>query len=282
MDNPIVSYIKGNLEYFTEESKRLADKGVLQEYWSLASRFLEVERKLGTSDHETAMRILAEDFIRARSAVVRDWNETWHSFFRWRAESKERDREQRQSQDELERILAEMEALTLKDDAIHSEAAAALNAHLKSVLEVARATVETPPIRFSGLPRALLLIDLRAFSVYLRYLLARCAFLFLRHSFIVFVLVFVCGTLYSKSAAALASLAAEHVAALSGRIAFIVFAAAVAKRYLLDPRLKRLQVKLESRWLTRLALKLHSALTLELTSRTARRRQTEKHPVGMG
>jgi len=36
MDNPIISYIQQNLQCFTEESTRLSDIGVLQEYWSLA------------------------------------------------------------------------------------------------------------------------------------------------------------------------------------------------------------------------------------------------------
>jgi hypothetical protein len=279
MDNPITSYIQGNLEYFTEESKRLSDKGVLQEYWSMASRFLDVERKLGTSDHEAAAKILAEDFVRARSAVVQDWKETWRSYFRWRTESKDWDRKQRKTQDESKRILADMEAMALERETSDPEAVAALNAQLHRVIEAARAVVDQPPLRLSALPRAALLIDLRTFSIYVNYLLARFAFLFLKHSFIVVVVVFACGTLYSKVAAELVNILAAHVLGLKGNIAILLFAAAVAKKYLLDPRLKRLQFKLESRWLSRLAVKLHSALTLELTSRTARRESAVQEPA---
>lgn len=276
MSDPISSYIKENMEYFAGESKRLLDKGVLVEYWTLASRFLDVEQKLGTRDHEAALNMLAEDFVRARSAVLRDWSETWRSFFRWRSEIKRQDRMRHQSQEELKKILADMEGLALKNDASRSGAVAELNAHLESVMAIARESIGAPSNNFSGLPRAILLMDLRAFSIYLRYLLARCIFLLLRHSFIIFILVFVCGTLYSKGVAMLAEFAAQHVNTLAGKVALVVFVAAIAKRYLIDPWLKRLQIKIESRWLSKLALKLHFALVLELTSRTARRQPAEE------
>lgn len=269
-DNPITKFMLERIEDFSAECKRLRDKSPLIEYKALIDRFRLIVTKLGGLEHEVALAALNEEF-RAASCESRDaWRGIWRKFREHRQRARILDEEYKARQREGAQLLADLEKSCekLNDDFPEQ------NVSFRSCIDAAKAADDLD-LNMGSMWRSgswqFLLIDLYAFSVYVRYHFAKATFFLFRHSFIAVTSIVIFGFGMSFVMRGTSNTLSE----LHPQWPWLGAAVAVfgywMKKYYIDPKIRKLQTKLETRRLSPLAFHLHLARTMALYSRTASR-----------
>lgn len=269
-EHPIFEVIRVNFEIFKEEGIRLKDKQPIKDYRALAERWLSVRFKLGTFEHETALYELKQDFKLARNDATEALKKIWLAFRERRAQDKNSKRTIDKFQAETKDLLKEMEEWAIKAEGRNYAATSSRVSSMKALAEASEAIKKTHQVH-SQFVWYFLWADLLFYSVQVKYLFARSVFISLRHIYIIVVLILICGIGYSWLTGFSKELiidAAPHVKWLSGAL---VVAGGFIKKYLIDPRVKKHQIRFESKWLRRLCDRLHEARTAALIGRTMER-----------
>ena len=267
---PVAKYMADRMQDFLKECKRLRDKQPLIDYKSLTDTYFFVVTRLGTLEHEVALGRLDLEFRAATRETLDAWRQMWRDFREHRERASEADRIFGQHSAEEKRLLADLE-----DSAKNMpEGPQELQDAFREAVDAAKDAMSVDVDAGSAWRRSswlFLRVNLQAFLIYMRYYTAKASFFIFRHSFIFVTSILALGLGYSEtSRAAIGRLAALHpqwpwlsvVLAIAGYL---------LKKYIVDPQLKKLQVRLETKRLKRLALKLHLLRTMALYSRTLRR-----------
>lgn len=273
--NPLVDFIGKQIEYFANESRRLRDKGVLVEYKKLVDRLLSIQKKLGTVEHEVALAELSKEYTSARSEALAAWKGIWSTFRAQRGGAKSTASQMKILGNDIAAHIKAIEASLADADQEDAVLVDSTRKALDAMKQAAARRFETT--LWKG-PWLLLLVNLQIYTVFVRYFGARLAFLTVRHSFIVVVLVLIFGMAYSKFTSGVNKVVASLAPASPWLLVAVMFGAYVFKKYYIDPRLKRLQVRIEFRWLSRVALHLHMVRMFALLSRA----QSRPTPEGGG
>jgi hypothetical protein len=271
-NDPLVAFVFERIEYFEAESRRLKDEGVLMEYKKLIDTLFLVIRKLGTVDHESAMADLSAEYKRAGPEASQAWSEIWRTFSAQRRRSSAlkrqfqlTDTEVKRHTRSIEEFLASSEQEPGVDEVVCSLRAAVVAMKKPHMSRKTFYKVWWP------VPWLFLRVNLYAYTVYVRYFLARLKSSILRHSFIVIVSILIGGIAYSKLSAALISVISVSIPQLSWAVAVLTLCVYLLKKYYIDAKVKKLQVRLEAHWFFRVAFHLHLVRTLALISRTQAR-----------
>lgn len=269
-NNPIVEYMLDRIEDFTEECKRLRDEGPLIEYVALTDTFRMIVMKLGGLEHEVALAALNDEF-RAASHESRDaWRAIWRRFRELHERARSLDAAHKARQKRGAEHYAAMEKSYRQMTEKHPKIKASFRRYLDATQAGAKLDFNPGKIWRSG-KWQVLLIDLHAFSVFFRYLIAKVAFIVFRHSFIVITSI----ALFGFGMAFVMRGTASTLSELYPQWPWIGVAIAAfgywAKKYYIDPKIRKLQIELETRRLIPLAFQLHLARTMALYSRTADR-----------
>ncbi|MFM0065012.1 hypothetical protein [Paraburkholderia aspalathi] len=269
-DNPFSEVIRISLEFFTKEGIRLKDKQPLKDYKALADRWLSVRFKLGTFEHEIALYELKRDFKLARNDATAALKKIWIAFRERRAQDKNLKRSIKTFTVETKHVLAEMEQWAAKTEGKHPAAASARISTVQNMVEASEAVKRTYQIQ-SKFVWYFLQADLLFYSVQVKYLFAKSVFIVLRHVYIIVVFILLFGVGYGW----LTGLARELIISASPQTKWLSGALVVGgyfiKKYLIDPRLKKHQIRFESKWLMGLCDRLHEARTAALIARTVER-----------
>lgn len=270
MENPFQQFFTDRINHFAEEAKRLKDRQPLVEYKGLIDTFYFIGKKLGTVEHEVALAKVACEFKLA-SIESKDARRTiWRDFKIARARAIATEKSMAESDRKATELLADLEesysALPEDDE---------LRQSMRSVLDAAHRT----NVAGNGLGKGwrkgawlTLYVNLSAYTVYSRYAYAKGMFFLFRHSFIFLTAILIFGIAYSQASRSGAESLASVLPQWPWAIGLLTVAGYVFKKYIIDPRLKKLQVKLEAKRLRRLAFHLHVVRTMALVSRTVRRR----------
>lgn len=268
MENPFLQFILGRIHHFTEESKRLKDRQPLVEYKCLIDTFYFIGKKLGTVEHEVALAKLESELKLAAIESQNARKKIWRDFRRSRAAAiatehsfSENDRKSAELLTELEKSYAAMP----EDDE--------LRASTRSLLDAFHDTTNAEIDLGKGWRKVawlMLHVNFCVYMVYAKFFLEKTMFFLFRHSFIFLTSILIFGIAYAKAS----KIGIESLSLLLPQWPYVVgvltVSAYVIKKYIIDPRLKKLQIKLEARRLRRLAFQLHIVRTMSLVSGTAR------------
>ena len=270
MDNPFQQFFADRIDHFAAESKRLKDRQPLMDYKKLIDTFYFINKKLGTLEHEVALAKVTEEFNLAAAESADARRTIWHDFKLARAKAVASEKSTAASARKAAELLAGLEksyAEMTEDNELRES--------MRSALDAAhRLTVPSEGLGRGWRKSAWLslYVNLNAYTVYVRYAYARAMFFIFRHSFIFVTSILLFGIAYSQAS----KTGVEQLAAIFPQWPWAVGALTVAayliKKYVVDPRIKKLQVKLEASRLRRLAFHLHIVRTMALVSRTVRRR----------
>ncbi|MDY0748748.1 hypothetical protein SNE35_29890 [Paucibacter sp. R3-3] len=272
MTNPFLEFTAGRTAHFLEESKRLRSKAPLQEYKVLLDVFDLIFTKLGTVEHEVALAQVSKEFQAVSKEASEVRRSAWRNFQINRREEKVWAAERTAEAKESAELLAEIEraAKEAMDGEISPDMRAALDETVAAARQAHTATLPYGE-EMGGTAWLLLRINLQSYGLYMRYHWARTQFFLVRHGFIFLTSILVFGIAYSQLAKEVISRLVALAPAWPWAVAVLTVLAAMAKKYLIDPRLKKLQVKLETRRLRPLAFQMHIARSLALAMRIARR-----------
>lgn len=270
MENPFQQFFVDRIDHFAEEAKRLNDRQPLVEYKGLIDTFYFIGKKLGTVEHEVALAKVASEFKLAAAESADARRTIWQDFKISRARAIATEKSMSESDRKAAALLADLEesyAAMPKDDE--------LRASMRSVLDAAHnATVAGSDLGKGWRKSAwlMLYVNLSAYTVYVRYFFAKTMFFLFRHSFIFLTSILIFGIAYSQASKTAVESLASIFPQWPWAVGVLTVAAYLVKKYIIDPRLKKLQVKLEARRLRRVAFHLHVVRTMALVSRTVRRR----------
>lgn len=268
-DYPFQKYILKQIAHFGAEGKRLHDTQPLTDYKTLLEAFYFIYRKLGTIEHEVALHKLDNEFSLAWRETRAAWRKIWHDFVTNRQHAIETERKLSSHDAEDEKMLHDLERsyaeMSHKNHELHHSARAVLDA-IHEFHKVG-SELSTDWKKYTWI---ILRIDLLNYTVYLRYLASRTAFFVFRHAFIFVASIIVLGIFYSRASGVLIT----QISFLSSQwpwAAVLTILTYVLKKYYLDPKLKKLQVSMETSRLKPLAIRLHLVRTFALASRTHER-----------
>jgi len=269
-NNPFIEVIRVNLEFFTKEGYRLKDKQPLKDYKALADQWLSVRFKLGTFEHETALYELKQGFELARKDATWALKKIGIAFRENRRRNKNLKRSMEKTHAETKRVLEEMEEWVAEAEDKHSAVTSARVLTLKTMVDASEAVKLTYESQ-SNLVWYFLWADLLFYSAQVRYFVARLVFIALRQIYIIVVFILAFGIGYSWLTGFIRELiigATPQTKWLGGAL---LVGGYFIKKYMIDPRLKKHQVRFESRWLKGLCDRLHEARTAVLIARTVER-----------
>ena len=269
-DNPFSVFIDQQIKQFAGEVKRLRDRQPLVDYKALVDTFIFIVEKLGTVEHEVALAKLSSEFKLASTESADAWNQIWRDFKHQRRRAIQTERTFAEHSQQTKTQLADLEQsfseITTEDEDLRQS--------MRSCIDAAKRASKIGNEFESGLRKApwlFLWVDLHSYSVYLRYIIAKLGFFLFRHGFIFLTSILILGIVYSQLTKALI----EHFVALAPQwswfAAALTLGAYVFKKYYFDPKLKKVQIKLETKCLRPLAFQLHIVRTMALMSRTHRR-----------
>ena len=270
MENPFQQFFADRIDHFAAESMRLKTRQPLIEYKKLVDTFYFINKKLGTLEHEVVMAKVIEEFKLAAAESVDARRTIWRDFKLARARAVASEKSTAESDRRAAELLAGLEksyAEMHEDDELRES--------MRSVLDAARRLTVPGNSLGRGWRKSAwlsLYVNLNAYTVYIRYAYARAMFFIFRHSFIFVTSILLFGVAYSEAR----NTGVDQLAAILPQwpwaVGALTVAAYLVKRYVIDPRIKKLQIKLEARRLRRLAFHLHIVRTMALVSRTVRRR----------
>lgn len=270
-EEPIQKYILERFADFSDECKRLRDKGPIIEYKALVDSFQLIVTKLGDLEHEVALATLNKEFRAASREAREAWSGIWRKFHEHRQRAKILDVEHKARQKEEAQLIAELEKSYSEFDDDFPEMKASLRSCLDAMKVAADVDLNPGTMWRSG-SWHFLLVDLYGLSVYVRYYFAKGAFFVFRHSFIVITSIILLGLAMSRVSGEISKILTQ----LNPQWPWVGAAVAIfwswMKKYYVDPKMKRLQTKLETRRLRPLAFHVHLARTMALYSRTLERR----------
>jgi hypothetical protein len=267
-NNPITAFINERITYFKNESFRLRDDRPLVEYKALVDTFFSIVQKLGTIEHEVALAALAEEYKCTTGEAAQAWKEIWRDFFWLRRNNIKVAHHFAHLESEVAARIRSAEEI-LKDTNVDNDVGQELFESIHEALASAKSvTGNRFSKKWTNQHWWLLLANLQIYTVYVQYFIARLWFIVLRHSFIIIVSVIICGMVYSKLARLLSGYVSGFVSKWQWAAGLLViFGAAVLKKYYIDAKIKRIQVRFETRWLSTIAFNLHCVRTLALVSR---------------
>lgn len=271
MENPFQQFFVDRIDHFAAEAKRLKDRTPLVEYKALVDTFYFIGKKLGTLEHEVALAKVASEFKLASAESGDARRAIWRDFKQQRARSIATEKSMAESDLRASKLLADLEKLyseMSKDDTD-------LRTSMRSALDAAHRTTEAGKDFGKGWQNGawlMLFVNLQAYSVYLRYFYAKAVFFVFRHSFIFITSILLFGIAYSQASKAGIGQLSSLFPQWPWAVGALTVGAYLVKKYYFDPKLKKIQVKLETKRLRRLTFHLHVVRTMALVSRTVRRR----------
>jgi hypothetical protein len=269
-NNPIEKYMLDQIAHFSKECKRLGDKGPLVEYKALIDSFRQIVTKLGGLEHEVALDALKQEF-RAASRESRDaWNGIWKTFRDHRQKAKRYDAEHKALKKAV--VIADLEKSYANLGTGFPEMKAAIDS-CRNAMELSTNTDLNPGAMWRFGSWHFLLADLYRFTIYVRYYIAKGRFFLFRHSFTIVTSIIVLGVVMSVVLGELKVILSEIYPQLTWTGIAVVFIWGWVKKYYVDPKIKRLEKKLETRRLLPLAFHLHIVRTMALYSKTAERKK---------
>lgn len=270
MENPLQQFFVDRIDHFAEEAKRLKDRQPLVEYKVLIDTFHFIGKKLGTIEHEVALAKVESEFKLASNESADARRTIWRDFKLARARAVATEKSMSESGRKAAALLGDLEesyAALPEDDK--------LRASMRSALDAMHRTTNAGNDFGKGWRKSawlILYVNLSAYTVYIRYAFAKAMFFVFRHSFIFVTSILIFGIAYSQASKTSVEGLASIFPQWSWAVGALTVVAYLIKKYIIDPRLKKLQVKLEAKRLRRLAFHLHVVRTMALVSRTVRRR----------
>ena len=269
-NNPIQKYILECIEIFSTECKRLKDKQPLIEYKALIDTLQLTVLKLGGLEHEVALAALDKEFKAASCESREAWSGIWKKFHSHRILARTLDTEHQAFKRDGDRLLADMK----KSYGELGDEFPELKESFHRCIDEAKA-VTNKDLNLSDMWRSgswqLLFIDLYAFTVFLRYHFAKVTFFLFRHSFIALTSFIIFGfgmTFLVRGTSTVLSELHPQWPWIGAAVAFFGY---WIKKYYIDPKIRKLQIKLEARRLRLLAFHVHLARSMALYSRTTSR-----------
>lgn len=261
--DPVTQLILDQIDYFGDLAVQRGDEGPLSAFKEITDAFQEIDRCLGTLEHEVALDQLKRGLRSLRGQSASGIKRTWLGFWRVRQRAKEiRVQESVRSarmSAQLENLERSVAAAKDDDRALNESMERALH----SFRELARVKVSMSDSYYK-LSWFTLLVNLRLLRVYAQYLLNRTSVFLAFHAFVFLVPIAILGIGYS----ALSKYLIDYIALLASQTTWIVAALTVGayaiKKYILDKKLKRLQVSFETSLYRRLNVSLLVARTLAL------------------
>lgn len=272
--DPLTDFIRERIDQLGIECRRLRDKGPLLEYRQLFETMFAVRRELGTPAHEVALDRLNHEYRDAWSESKFAWGQIWESFRRHRGHAEEIHAAFSTYDTEASVTIREIESSLQEATDRDPELTASLR-HALDAMKRADAAGRKFASGWNRGPWLFLWADLWIYTVYARYLAARCAVGVLRHSFIIAVAILLFGIGYSKFRDAMTDLISSMSATWPWLTGLTLFGAYLFKKYYVDSKVKKLQVRFETRLLSKLAVHLHFVRAMALLSRTHARGRGE-------
>jgi hypothetical protein len=273
--NPFVQFILEQTNYFANESIRLRDKSILVAHKELTDTFFSIVQKLGTVEHEEALAKLSNQYGKAGSDVAEAWCKIWRTFNQKRREASALEHKFKsydaKAKSKIRAFEDTLTTQTFQDDEITQLLREALVAMKRATLSGKRLSKKW----WKG-PWLFLWFDLYIYTVYVRYLIVRFTFLALHHSFDFVVFFLITSFAYSKATSALKDAISEIVTPLPWIAGAIIFGSYKLKKLYIDKKVKRLLVRLEEKWLSKVAIHLYMVRTFALRSRTQARKTPDE------
>ncbi|MBI4807977.1 MAG: hypothetical protein HY799_03355 [Nitrosomonadales bacterium] len=275
LPNHFAVFISQQLEQFAGEAERLGDRQPLAEYETLVDTFFDIAEKLGTIEHEFALAKLSSEFKLASAETTDAWHQIWRDFKNHRQHAIKIKHTYAEHDQKAEVRLADLEKSFLELPTGNNELRQSMRAAIDAATRVTKAG-KGMGTGWSKVPWLSLSVNLRIYSVYLRYLAAKFAFFLFRHGLILLASILVLGIAYSQFTKALI----EQLAGLAPQWPWLAAALTLGvylfKKYYLDSKMKKLQTTLETKRLKPLAFNLHVVRTLALMTKTLKREPIEK------
>ena len=270
LENPYLSYIKEQMTHFGAEGQRLRDTKPLEDYKELVDAFFFIGRRLGTIEHEVALQRLDNEFSLAWSEGRSAWRKIWQEFSEQRREAVQTEGTFKVGDRESAKLLADLEKTYAEMDHQTEELRQSMRAALDAAQEADRAGAKLSTGWRKG-PWLMLWANLSIYSVYVRYFLSRASFFLFRHAFIFVASILLLGIVYSKVYGILVQSVTDLAPQWPWVAGILAILALIFKKYYLDAKLKKLQVKIETKRLKPLVFHLHIVRTLALAFRTLER-----------
>lgn len=273
MDNPFEKFVTDRIKHFGEESKRLKDKQPLVEYKDLIDNFYFIHQKLGTLEHEVALDKVASEFRLAASESGDAFRRVWKDF---KISLARADRIKSSMIDYDSKTAKYLVDLKKSYSELNDDDDKEFKETIKAVIDAEDKATQAAKNFDKGWNKiawVMLYVNIRTYlMVYVRYGYAKAMFFVFRHSFIFITSILVFGILYSQVSKTGVDYLASIFPQWQWAIPIFAIGAVLFKKYIIDPRVKKLQVKLESNRLRKLAFHLHGVRTMTLVSKTVRRR----------
>lgn len=267
--DPITQLILDQIDYFGDVAIQRGHKGPISAFKEITDAFQVIDRCLGTLEHEVALDELKRGLRSLRGQAASGIKRTWLGFWRVRRRAEEI---RLQESVRSATISAELEKLE-RSVAAAKDDDRVLNESMERALQSFR---ELAPVRVSmsnsyyKLSWFTLLVNLRLLRIYAKYLINRTSVFLAFHAFVFLVPIAILGIGYS----ALSKYFIDYIALLSSQTPWIVVAFTVGayaiKKYLLDKKLKKIQISFETSLYRKLNVSLLVARTLALRESVAR------------
>ena len=267
--DPITQFILVQIDFFGDESAKRGTEEPLKNFKETTDAFYEVAQCLGTLKHEVALDLLKRGFSALKGEGARGLRDAWNDFWsmRKRAHQLRHDEEARALR--LSAKLQTLEAAVANAKTKESPVAESMERALEAARNLARVNL-TMSESYSKTSWFTLIANGRLLSLYFRYVLHRIRVFLIFHSFVFLVPIAIFGIGYSFAS----KFFIEHLSLLVTQAPWVVVALTLAayalKKYVLDKKLKKLQIKLEASLYAKLNMSLLMAQTLTLRGRLAK------------
>jgi hypothetical protein len=245
-ENPLADYIVQQIDRFAEEAERLGDSRPLVDYKALVDTLFLIQTKLGTLEHEVALAKLSSEIKLANAESADAWRQMWRTFKNQRKKASQTKRWFEEHNQEAEATLAALEKsfseMTSENEDLRQSMRAAIDA-IHGAHRVARQFESG----WGQQPWLFLQVELHIYLLNVRYLIANLLFFLFKHGFILGISICLAGVTYSKVANLLVAqvvMIAPHWPWFAGALGFGVY---MFKKYYVDPRVKKLQTRLETK-----------------------------------
>ena len=263
VENPFQEFIFERIDQFAYESKRLRNRAPLLEYKALIDTFYFIGRRLGTLEHELALAKLSSEFALASSEAGDAWREIWSDFKEHRKRATETERSSAEKNRKAAENIANMEQSYAQFETEDEELRRSFLATIDAAIQVNAAGSG-----FVGFSRSdswlFLRVNLKIFTVYLRYFFAKASFFIFRHVFILVTSFLILSIAYSEASKAMIEKLDSLVFPWPWIAAALTFCLFLLKKYYFDRKLKKWQIKLETQRLKPLLFHLHAVRTIAL------------------
>jgi hypothetical protein len=273
--NPLEAYIHEQIRHFGDESKRLGTTESLVKFKSIIDAFLQIQRTIGTLQHDVALDLLKKEFAFVRQDILLSVKRFWTDFWWYRRLATQSARSER---DRKKAEVAQMQAWATSIERLRADGSPLAGA----AEEAYRAALELDDISLDmsegwrGMSWTGLWVDSKLLAIYTRYIRNRIRVFMQFHSFIFFVPILVLGIGYSFASKG----AIEQLTSTFSSLPWLGPVALVAlyalKKYVIDKKLKTVQKRVEERLFRPLSAQLMIARTVVLQTETLRKGRKQR------